>query len=176
MTTERQPQPRTQEQIDKRVPPEIWERIFGRLYPSQLTWLSMVNKNFNRIVSSLPVWSQMFSVAFGPTTMPEAKSYMLYMCASSLYICEECLNRTPYLPKYSSLTRKVERPQRPSPMLAPMPTLSKDNLKYLGKEVSLNWTIRIFSTCRSKAKIYSKIEVGDDEKTVDRIRWYREQN
>ncbi|KAG0342691.1 hypothetical protein BG000_002475 [Podila horticola] len=87
MSTKRQSQFRSHNHIDKRVPPEIWERIFSRLYPSQLSRMSMVNKNFNKIVSSLSVWSRMFSLIFGPEmklrtlrNMPESKSYMLYMC------------------------------------------------------------------------------------------------
>ncbi|KAF9081192.1 hypothetical protein BGX29_004692, partial [Mortierella sp. GBA35] len=157
MSTEPQSQPRTHDQIDKRVPPEIWERIFDRLYPSQLTRMSMVNNNFNKIVSSLSVWSRMFSVAFGPTmrlrtlrNMPESKSYMLYMCASSLYICEECLSRTPFETIYN-------QGERPSRVLAPMPTLSKGNLKYLGEEVNMNWTIWMCPSCRRKQ--VSKVEV-----------------
>ncbi|KAG0352272.1 hypothetical protein BGZ54_002873 [Gamsiella multidivaricata] len=84
MGTETQSALRTHDQFDKRVPPEIWQRTFNRLYPSQLSRISMVNKNFNTIVSSLPVWSHMFSVAFGPKmrlrtlrNIPESKSYML---------------------------------------------------------------------------------------------------
>ncbi|KAF9304164.1 hypothetical protein BG003_001766, partial [Podila horticola] len=75
------------EPIDKRIPPEVWERIFSRLYPSQLSRLSMVNKTFNKIVSSLSTWSRMFPVAHSSDKqrlrtlrdVPESKSYMLYM-------------------------------------------------------------------------------------------------
>ncbi|KAK3845705.1 MAG: hypothetical protein J3R72DRAFT_487405 [Linnemannia gamsii] len=85
--------------IDKRLPPEVWATIFSRLYPSQLSRLSMVNKTFNKIVSSLSIWSRIFFVAYPAGTMrlrtlrdmPESKSYMLYLCALSLYICECCL-------------------------------------------------------------------------------------
>ncbi|KAF9119217.1 hypothetical protein BG015_006393, partial [Linnemannia schmuckeri] len=93
--------------------------------------------NFNKIVSSLSVWSHMFSVAFGPTMrlrtlrdMPESKSYMLYMCASSLYICEQCLSRSPCETKFDLRGYKLPSPT-PKPVLTPMPTLSKGNLKYL---------------------------------------------
>ncbi|KAF9140149.1 hypothetical protein BG015_001780, partial [Linnemannia schmuckeri] len=33
-----------------RVPNEVWERILSHLYPSQLSRMSMVNKNLNAIV------------------------------------------------------------------------------------------------------------------------------
>ncbi|KAF9560302.1 hypothetical protein EC968_006254, partial [Mortierella alpina] len=82
-------------QIDHRVPLEVWQRIFRGLYPSQLCRLSMVNRNFNRIVSSLLFWSRIFPLIFGDTkrlrtlvNIPESKSYMLYICANSLDICE----------------------------------------------------------------------------------------
>ncbi|KAF9310659.1 hypothetical protein BGZ91_007037, partial [Linnemannia elongata] len=173
MNTEYQSQPRIHDQIDKRVPPEIWERIFERLYPSQLIRMSMVNKNFYKIVSSLSVWSYMFSVAFGPTMrlctlckMPESKSYMLYMCASSLYICEECLSRTPC--ETLRDMRGYRQPEwGPRPALAPMPTLSKGSFKYQGEEVNLNWTIWMCPSCRGKQ--VSEVQVGDDKKTMDRI-------
>ncbi|KAF9535223.1 hypothetical protein EC957_001900, partial [Mortierella hygrophila] len=45
------------EPAHKRVPVEVWEQIFSFLYPSQLSRISMVNKNFNSIVSLLKVWS-----------------------------------------------------------------------------------------------------------------------
>jgi hypothetical protein len=180
MSIEPQPQPRTHDQIDKQVPPEIWERIFDRLYPSQLTRMLMVNNNFNKIVSSLSAWFRMFSVAFGPITrlrtlcnMPESKSYTLYMCASSLHICEECLSCIPFETTCDQWgNRKTAMGLKP--VLAPMPTLSKGNLKYLGEEVNLNWTILLCPSCRSKR--VSKVEVGDDKVTKSRIQWYRVQN
>ncbi|KAF9322464.1 hypothetical protein BGZ91_004312 [Linnemannia elongata] len=178
MSIELLSQPRTHDQIDKRVPPEIWERIFNRLYPSQLTRMSMVNKNFNKIVSSLSVWSHMYSVAFGPKMplrtlrdRPESKSYMLFMCASSLYVCEECLSRTPCKNLYDNWGRRVDL--GPIPALAPMPTSSKGDLKYLGEELNLNWTIRMCPSCRDKQ--VQEYVVGDDKVTQSRIRWYRMQ-
>lgn len=79
--------------IDKRVPPEVWEQIFNHLYPSQLSRMSMVNNNRNRIVSSLSVWSRMFSVVFGPTkrlrllrNIPESKSFTCFICARAVFI------------------------------------------------------------------------------------------
>lgn len=174
MSSEPQLQLQTHAQIDKRVPPEIWERILSRLYPSQLSRMSRVNRNFNKIVSSLPGWSRMFSVVFGPKmrlrtlrNMPESKSYMLYVCAGSLYICEECLKLVPYL-----LVQNHSQ-NLPSSTLVPPPTMSKGNIKYLGEEVNLNWTVRMCRSCRDKLDY--TIEVGEDIKTKDRIQWYRTQ-
>ncbi|KAK5827529.1 hypothetical protein F5H01DRAFT_361967 [Linnemannia elongata] len=173
MSTKSQVELQTHDQIDKRVPPEIWQRIFSRLYPSQLSRLSLVNKNFYKIVSSLSVWSRMFSVTFGPKVrlrtlrnMPESKSYMLYMCASSLYICEACLGRTPF--------QDVSYPYRPLPVLAPMQTMSRGSIKYLGEEINLCWKIRMCTACRSSQVL--EHEIGRDDKTLSRIRWYRQQH
>ena len=162
-------EPPKHDQIDERVPQEIWERIFGRLYPSQLTRMSRVNKNFNKIVSSLSVWSRMYSLTFGPT-MPlrtllsrsESNSYMLYMCAWSLEVCEECF-------RYGSAFT------RPFRALAPLPTLSKDNLIYLGEEINLNWTIMMCQSCYDKKRRRTIENDVGNTKTKNRIRWYREQ-
>ncbi|KAG9062671.1 hypothetical protein KI688_004975 [Linnemannia hyalina] len=145
MTTEPQSQLRSQDQIDKRVPPEIWEQIFQHLYPSQLSRMSMVNSNLNKIVSSLSVWSRMFSVVYGPKkrlrtlrNMPESKSYMLYMCASSFHVCEGCLALVPF----------VFNPNMPAnlqPVLADLPTLSKGEIIYLGEEINKGWMVWLAS-------------------------------
>lgn len=143
------------EPIGKRVPVEVWERIFDRLRPSQLSRLSMVNKNFNRIVSSLSVWSRMFSKVHPYTRLrtlrniPESKSYMLYMCALSLHVCEKCYCRLAY--GQSNLYRL------PLPELAPMPRrlVPDDNYlleepdTYLGEEVDCKWTIQMCFSCRT---------------------------
>lgn len=174
MSIESQLELHTHDQIDKRVPPEIWQRIFSRLYPSQLSRMSLVNKTFNKIVCSLSMWSRMFSVTFGPKkrlrtlrNMPESKSYMLYLCASSLYICEECLGLTPF----ATIRYYNERPQL---VLAPMPTMTKGSIKYLGEEINLHWTVRMCQSCCSKQ--VSEFEIGNDSKTMGRIRWYRQQH
>lgn len=162
-------------QIDQRVPLEVWERIFKGLYPSQLCRLSMVNHNFNRIVSSLLIWTRMFPIIFGDKKrlrvlrdIPESKSHMLYICANSLYICEECL----------ALTDKSLYYYKPEPTLAPMPTMSQDDVQFLGEELNLTWMIGMCTPCRQKAQERSlqSTEGGDDPKTKERIRWYREQH
>ncbi|KAK3805451.1 MAG: hypothetical protein JOS17DRAFT_768509 [Linnemannia elongata] len=174
MSAESQSQLRTHDQIDKRVPPEIWERIFNRLYPSQLTRVSMVNHNFNKIVSSLSVWPRMFSMVFGPTrrlrtlrNMPESKSYMLYMCASSLHVCEECLGMTPFS---SNLTTST----KPVPVLAVLPTMTKGDIIYQGEEFNEDWKIWLCQSCRNKH--ISSGELVGDGKTWERIKWYRKQD
>ncbi|KAF9123817.1 hypothetical protein BG015_005237 [Linnemannia schmuckeri] len=85
------------EPVYKRIPVEVWEQIFSYLYPSQLSRISMVNKNLNSIVSLLEVWSRMFAVAHGPKAhlrpllgISKSKSYMMFMCSSSLHVCERC--------------------------------------------------------------------------------------
>ncbi|OAQ25155.1 hypothetical protein K457DRAFT_129255 [Linnemannia elongata AG-77] len=93
-TESKTPSPR--HELDKHVPAEIWERIFSYLYPSQLCRFSMVNKTFETIVSSLPIWRYLFTENTFRKRLrflrgiPESKSYMLYICANSLHICEEC--------------------------------------------------------------------------------------
>ncbi|KAG0028647.1 hypothetical protein BGZ81_004545 [Podila clonocystis] len=164
------------EPIDKRVPPEIWERIFNHLYPSQLSRFSMVNKNFNVLVSSLSVWSRMFSVAYGSKkrlrtlrNVPESKSYMLFMCANSCFICENCLVLSPY---------NATASYRPRKYWAPLPTLSTKELEYLGEELNLDWQVYMCSGCRNISRpswpsCYSGI--GNDRKTEARMIWYRTQ-
>ncbi|KAF9988604.1 hypothetical protein BGZ75_009102 [Mortierella antarctica] len=162
-------------QIDHRIPLEVWQRIFSGLYPSQLCRLSMVNRNFNRIVSSLLIWSRIFPLIFGDTkrlrtlgNIPESKSYMLYICANSLYICEACLG----------LTENHLYFNKPQPTLAPMPTMTKGEIQFLGEELNLTWMIWMCSACRDRQYEQSQLstEGGDDVKTKDRIRWYREQH
>ncbi|KAK3808847.1 MAG: hypothetical protein JOS17DRAFT_796855 [Linnemannia elongata] len=86
------------------VPNEIWERILSYLYPSQLSQMSMVDKNLSEIVSSLAVWPRMFYVAHGSKAqlrplvcIPRFQSsYMMFMCALSLHVCEKCFGLTEY--------------------------------------------------------------------------------
>ncbi|KAF8988694.1 hypothetical protein BGZ52_004341 [Haplosporangium bisporale] len=173
MSSEPQSRIQTDSQIDKRVPPEIWERIFNHLYPSQLSRMSMVNKNLYKIVSSLSVWSRMFSVVFGPTerlrtlrNIPESKSHMLYMCASSLRVCEGCLKLAPW-------DATVYHRTLPMPVLVRLPTMTKGGVHYLGEEINLHWRVRMCTACGQKQFLDS--EGGIDEKTKGRIHWYRTQ-
>ncbi|KAF9540178.1 hypothetical protein EC957_004576 [Mortierella hygrophila] len=143
-----QMQVRTHDQIDKRVPPEIWEQIFNHLYPSQLSRISMVNKNLNVIVSSLEVWPRMFYAAHGPKaqlrplmSIPKFKSSsMIFMCASSLHICEKCFGLTGYN------ADKLYMLPLPIPVL--LPRRSTDAIKYVGGRFDPNWTIRMCLPCR----------------------------
>ncbi|KAG0371703.1 hypothetical protein BGX24_001307 [Mortierella sp. AD032] len=148
MSTTNWHQVRKRDQIDKQVPPEIWEQIFSHLYPSQLSRMSMVNKNLNMIVSSLEVWSRMFYAAYGPkaqlrklTCIPKTKSsYMIFMCASSLHVCEKCFGLIGYN------TDKLYKLPLPIPVL--LPKRSTDVNKYLGGRFDPNWTIRMCLLCR----------------------------
>ncbi|KAF9967123.1 hypothetical protein BGZ70_000045 [Mortierella alpina] len=167
-------------QIDQRVPLEVWQRIFNNLYPSQLCRLSMVNRHFNQIVSSLMLWTRLFPLIFGETkrlrtlgNIPESKSHMLYICANSLFICETCLG----------LTENQLYYHKPKPVLAPLPTMSKKDadaggVQFLGEELNRTWMIWMCAPCRDKQEEESKLktEGPDDPKTQERIRWYREQH
>ncbi|KAG0226928.1 hypothetical protein BGX31_007149 [Mortierella sp. GBA43] len=88
--------------VAKRVPPEVWERVFRWLYPSQLSRISMVCRIFADIVAKLPVWTILYSKAH-PTNQNHlvggiklvvgknpTKEFMKYVCAESSQICELC--------------------------------------------------------------------------------------
>ncbi|KAG0332297.1 hypothetical protein BG000_010130 [Podila horticola] len=80
----------------KTLPLEIWQHILSHLYPSQLARLCLVNKCFFDLVTNQPVWLTMYHTAFPKETldllpgMPTSRSYMLFMCAYSFLICEQC--------------------------------------------------------------------------------------
>ncbi|KAF9304930.1 hypothetical protein BGZ74_000147 [Mortierella antarctica] len=82
--------------IIKTLPLEIWQQILPHLYPSQLARLCLVNKRFFDLVTNQPLWSAMYYTAFPKETldllpgMPTSRSYMLFMCANSFLICEQC--------------------------------------------------------------------------------------
>lgn len=158
--------------IDKRVPFEVWERIFSRLYPSQLSRLSMVNKTFSKIVSSLSMWSRMFFVAHSSDKkrlrtlrdMPESKSYMLYMCAMSLYVCEYCL---------CMASCNADKNDKPKQRLAPMRTLKTGKFGYVGEEIDMHWTVNMCDSCSNSFRdTYTPCL---DSKTRERLLWYRTQ-
>ncbi|KAF9899810.1 hypothetical protein EC991_008316, partial [Linnemannia zychae] len=126
---------------------EIWEHILKYLYPSQLSRVSMVNKKFCAIVSSLEVWSIMFVTAYGPKAhlrtlagVPRSKCYMIFMCSSSLHVCERCFGLTGY-----NADSKFKLPL-PIPVL--LPKRSTDTAKYLGARYDPSFTIRMCLTCR----------------------------
>ncbi|KAF8925968.1 hypothetical protein BGZ47_002947 [Haplosporangium gracile] len=125
------------EPVLKRVPAEIWEQIFSYLYPSQLSRISMVNKNLNSIVSLLGIWSRMFAIAYGPKAhlrpllgIPKFKSYMRFMCASSFHVCERCFDLTEY--NAGNLSKM------PLPMPILLPRRSTDATTYLGERFDPN--------------------------------------
>lgn len=130
------------------VPNEVWERILSHLYPSQLSRISMVNKNLNVIVSSLEVWRRMFYAARGPKAqlrqlvcIPKFKSsYMMFMCASSFHICEICFQLTEY--NANNLYKL------PLPMPVLFPRRSTDAIEYVGDKFDPNWTIRMCLPCQ----------------------------
>ena len=157
--------------LDKRIPPEIWQRVFSWLYPSQLSRLSMVNKTFYSVVSSLAKWSEMFFIAHSQDEkrlrtlrgMPESKSYMLYMCAMSLYTCEHCFHMAQFT---------ADRDSKPKQHQAPMRTLINHQW-YAGQELDMHWTI---SMCNSCAVSFQDDYMSSlDSTTRERLLWYRTQ-
>ncbi|KAG0375286.1 hypothetical protein BGX24_009307, partial [Mortierella sp. AD032] len=131
-----------------RVPNEVWEKILSYLYPSQLSRMSMVNRSLNQTVSSLEVWSQMFYTAHGPRTelrplvcIPKFKSsHMIFMCASSLHVCEKCFGLTGYN------AEKLYTLPLPIPVL--LPRRSTNEINYVGDRFDPTWTIRMCLPCR----------------------------
>ncbi|KAG0225526.1 hypothetical protein BGX31_007605 [Mortierella sp. GBA43] len=85
-----------------RVPLDVWRRIFQYLYPSQLSAMSMVCHGLNDRVSSLPIWSTIYSKAHPDDNnhlieeikpivgVSLSKDFMLYVFAESRWICELC--------------------------------------------------------------------------------------
>ncbi|KAI1289095.1 hypothetical protein EDD11_009437 [Mortierella claussenii] len=109
--------------------------------------MSMVNKNLRSIVSSLEVWSRMFVIAYGPKAhlrplvgIPKSKSYMMFMCSSSLHVCEKCFGLTGYNVKDLS--------KLPLPIPILLPRQSTDMMMYLGERFDPGWTIRMCLSCR----------------------------
>ncbi|KAF9371248.1 hypothetical protein CPB97_002126 [Podila verticillata] len=107
----------------------------------------MVNKKLNAIVSSLEDWSRMFAVAHGPKAhlrplvgILRSKSYMVFMCSSSLHICERCFGLTRYN------ADNLSKLPLPIPIL--LPRRSTDTITYLGERFDPNWTIRMCLPCR----------------------------
>lgn len=111
----------------------------------------MVNRAFDSIVSSLPIWYYLFTKnCYGYRLRLlqgklESKSYMLYMCANSLHICEECGYQQRYdLENLANL---------PLPVLVRLPKRhcsSDEKIKYLGDQLNLTWTVRKCCGCRRK--------------------------
>ncbi|KAG0287551.1 hypothetical protein BGZ96_008538 [Linnemannia gamsii] len=139
----------------------------------------MVNKNFCAIVSSLKVWSHMFVIAYGtkahlrsPVGVPKSKSYMMFMCSSSLHVCERCFCLTGYNAdsKYKLLLS--------IPIL--LPKRSTDGVKHLGERIttSVDETIVIETMRRHFGgdvgiSAFKESTEAYDEKTETRIRWYQ---
>lgn len=133
--------------IDRRVPLEIWDCIFQNLYPSQLSRVSRVNKNLNMIVSSLVLWSRIFVISQGPKAhlrpllrIPKSKSYMLFVCATSLHICERCFGLANFDCRFLE--------DLPLPVRVLLPRRSTEDIQYKGERIDLSWTVRLCLSCR----------------------------
>ncbi|KAG0376021.1 hypothetical protein BGX24_008391 [Mortierella sp. AD032] len=150
MKTESKP-PSPRHEIDNRIPVEIWEQIFSNLYPSQLCRLSMVSRAFETIVTLLPIWYQLFTENNFKKRLrflrgiSESKSYMLYMCANSLHICEECGHQENF---DSTILADL-----PLPVLVRLPKRhcpSDEEIEYVGDQLNLTWAVRKCRICRKK--------------------------
>ena len=111
-------EPQQQQQHYKlRLPLEIWVKICSHLYPSQLARFSRVNQTAYKLVASLERWEGWFKRLHGTphirlkylqagTNIRQemhimrpipglsiSQSYMLFMCAISLQVCEQCFRR-----------------------------------------------------------------------------------
>ncbi|KAF9349537.1 hypothetical protein BGX34_001752 [Mortierella sp. NVP85] len=106
-----------QQHYKLRLPLEIWVKICSHLYPSQLARFSRVNQTAYCLVASLERWEGWFKRLHGkPHTklkylqegtnlrqemhimrpipgLSISQSYMLFMCAISLQVCEKCFRR-----------------------------------------------------------------------------------
>ncbi|KAG0371283.1 hypothetical protein BGZ54_007472 [Gamsiella multidivaricata] len=84
------------------LPLELWEVVASHLYPSQLTRLSQTCKALYGVVARLSLWRLWYenlfeagqfgglaSAPFYPPDLHQAAN-MLYICARSFRICEEC--------------------------------------------------------------------------------------
>ncbi|KAF9951526.1 hypothetical protein BGZ65_005893 [Modicella reniformis] len=102
--------------IDKRLPVEVWSRIFQYLYPSQLSRVSLVSKTLYDVVDRLDLWLKVYLQGYLEVPVPNIdtnilkpdlpKRLMLYVFARSFSICEQCFRfcdgetpgRLPFMP------------------------------------------------------------------------------
>ncbi|KAF9358749.1 hypothetical protein BGX34_008780 [Mortierella sp. NVP85] len=161
---------------EKRVPTEIWERIFKHLYLSQLSRVSMVCRTFYDIVGRLPIWPKVYAkihpndqnhLAEGIKPVLEKnpnKDFMLRLCAESLRICELCLS------VYSGADIPKDR-------LASLPLpvhvwrvrafMKKATFQPLpSKRAPTDWMIRLCVGCRRKVFDHSQEAIPKDPRSV----------
>lgn len=90
----------------------------------------------------------MFYAVHGPkahlrslVSIPRSKSsYMIFMCAPSLHICEKCFGQTRY--------NMGDLSHLPLPIPVLLPRRSTDAIKYVGERFDPSWTIRMCLPCR----------------------------
>ncbi|GJJ67804.1 hypothetical protein EMPS_00150 [Entomortierella parvispora] len=129
-------------------PIEVWCEICRYLYPSQLSRLSRACKASRSAVCNMDFWRWLFEKTYpdGKTKLcflpcvPESQSYMQYMCAISLVICEQCLNYHRH--DFSDLA------EMPLPVPAPSQTRCTESVKYLGEPIDTGFTARLCLPCR----------------------------
>ncbi|KAG0249471.1 hypothetical protein BG011_009272 [Mortierella polycephala] len=95
----------------------------------------------------MEVWFRIFAIAHGPKAhlrplvgIPKSKCYMMFMCASSLHVCEKCFGLAGY--NADSLYKL------PLPIPILLPRRPTNAITYLGERLDPNWTIRMCLSCR----------------------------
>ncbi|GJJ74962.1 hypothetical protein EMPS_07320 [Entomortierella parvispora] len=146
---------------DKRVPVEIWEKIFSDLYPSQLSRLSRVSKTFYAIVASLPIWIRLFELTHPNKALrllqgrSSSTCCMIYMCAISLHFCEACQKLIPFRQEHSAKLPLPVLVTLPStPVRTTITTGKVDSGNIVGNMINLNWRIRKCLACRDATSTY----------------------
>ncbi|GJJ74963.1 hypothetical protein EMPS_07321 [Entomortierella parvispora] len=146
---------------DKRVPVEIWEKIFSDLYPSQLSRLSRVSKTLYAIVASLPIWIRLFELTHPNKALrllqgrSSSICCMIYMCAISLHFCEACQKLIPFRQEHSAKLPLPVLVTLPStPVRTTITTGKVDSGNIVGNMINLNWRIRKCLGCRDATSTY----------------------
>jgi len=111
--------------------------------------VSTVSTTLHNVVGSLPFWSFLFRQVFGSTKtlcllplVPESKSYMLYMCASSSLVCERCYT---YFENYLDVANAAALPL---PVLLQSYRRMHKDTEEVGCPVDPKWTIQTCLACR----------------------------
>ncbi|KAG0369982.1 hypothetical protein BC939DRAFT_81250 [Gamsiella multidivaricata] len=92
------PPPLDGSDLTNRLPPELWNLILSFLYPSQLTRVARVNRRLYHLINNLGLWTTIHTKTFPQEPLlllpnvPPSTCYTLFICASSLLICEQCFH------------------------------------------------------------------------------------
>jgi len=141
---------RQQQCVDKRIPPEIWEKIFERLYPSQLSRLSRASRTLHAMIGSLPLWKRIFESTHSnkePLRLLRGranfKSHMVYISVLSRHICEVCFKLSKF--------QELHRAHLPLPVMEKLNTISAvTGVQHVGEMINWDWAVRKCRLCRDK--------------------------